>query len=64
MIIYCADVCTLQKKTEALLVFIKEIGLKVKADKTKYIVMSRDQNVGSSQNIMIDNCSFEILEEF
>ena len=33
-------------------------------DKTKYIVMSRDQNAGSSHNIKTDNCSFENLEEF
>ena len=29
---------------EGLLVTTKEIGLEVNADKTKYIVMSRDQN--------------------
>ena len=34
------------KKTEALVVTSKEIGLEVNADKTKYMVMSRDQNAG------------------
>jgi hypothetical protein len=28
------------------------------------MVMSRDQNAGSSHNVMIDNCSFEKREEF
>ena len=32
--------------TEALIVATKEIGLEVKADKTKYMIMSRDQNAG------------------
>ena len=34
------------------------------ADNTQYMVMSRDQNAGSSHNIMIGNFSFENLEEF
>jgi UDP-galactopyranose mutase len=34
------------------------------ADKTKYMVMSRDQNEGRSHNIKIDNSSFERVEEF
>jgi hypothetical protein len=33
-----------KKNTEALVVAIKEIGLEVKAEKTKYMVMSRNQN--------------------
>jgi len=35
----------------------KEIGLDVNADKIKYMVMSRDQNAGRSQNIKTDNSS-------
>jgi hypothetical protein len=33
-------------------------------DKTKYMVVSRDQNAGRSQNIKTDNSSFERVEEF
>ena len=42
----------------------KEIGLEVNADKTKYMVMSRDQNAGQSHGMKIDNSSFERVEEF
>ena len=36
----------------------------VNTDKTKYMVMSRDQNAGRSHNIKSDNTSFEKMEEF
>ena len=35
-----------KKNTEALLVDSKEVGLLVNADKTKYMVISRDENAG------------------
>jgi hypothetical protein len=41
----------------------KEIGLEVNADKTKYMVMSRDQNAGQSHSMKIDNSSIERVEE-
>ena len=56
--------CTIKKNTEALLVINKETELEVNADKTKYMIMSRDQNAGWSHNIKIDNSSFERVEEF
>ena len=34
------------------------------ADKTKYMVMSRDHNAGLSYNIQTDNISFERVEQF
>ena len=34
------------------------------ADKTKYMVMSRDHNAGRSHNIKLDNSSFERKEQF
>jgi hypothetical protein len=49
---------------EVLVVGSKETGLKVNADKTKYVVMSRDQNAGQSHSIKTDNSSFERVEEF
>ena len=41
----------------------KEIGLEVNSDKTKYMVMSQDQNAGQSHSIKIDS-AFERVEEF
>jgi mannitol/fructose-specific phosphotransferase system IIA component (Ntr-type) len=49
---------------EALVVTSKEIGLEVNADKTKHMVMSRDQNAGQSHNIKMDNSASEWVEEF
>jgi hypothetical protein len=37
----------------------KEIGLEVNADKTKYMVMSRDQIARRGHNIKVDNSSFD-----
>ena len=34
----------------------------VNAEKTKYMVMSRDQNAGQNGNIQIGNKSFETVE--
>jgi hypothetical protein len=38
-----------RKNTEALVIASKEIGLEVNAEKTKYMVMSRDQNAGQNE---------------
>ena len=55
---------TLKENAEALVAATKEIGLEVNADKTKYMVMSRDQNVGRIHTVRIDNSTFERVEEF
>ena len=34
------------------------------ANKTKYMVVTRDQNAGRNHSIKIDNSSFETVEEF
>ena len=39
-------------------------GLEVNADKTKYMVMFRDQDAGQSHIIKTDSRSFERVEEF
>ena len=39
-------------------------GLEVNAEKTEYMVMSRDQNAGRSHRIKNDNSSFERVEVF
>jgi hypothetical protein len=40
----------------------KENGLEVNADKTNYMVMSRDLNAGRSHKVKTDNRSFERVE--
>jgi len=47
------SVQTVKKNTEASIFTSKEVDLKVNADKTKCMVMTRDQNVGRGQNIKI-----------
>ena len=42
----------------------KETGLEVNADKTKYMVMSREQTAGLSHTMKFDNSSIERVEEF
>jgi hypothetical protein len=48
---------------EVLVVATKETGPEVNADKTKYMIISRDQNTGRSQSTRIDNSSIERVEE-
>jgi hypothetical protein len=42
----------------------KEIGIEVNSDKTKYMIMSLDQNAGQRHNIEIDNSPFARVEVF
>ena len=55
---------TVKENAEALLVATKEIGLEVNADKTKYMVMSRERNAGRCHSVKNDNSSIERVEEF
>jgi len=51
---------TVKENAEALVVATKEIGLEVNADKTKYMIMSRDQNAGRCHIMKIDNRSIKM----
>ena len=53
---------TVKEGTDASVVANKGTRLEENADKTKYIVMSRDKNEGRSYNIKIYNSSFERVE--
>jgi hypothetical protein len=71
LLVYADDVSILggsvyaiKKNTESLVVASNEIGVKVNAEKTKYMAMSRFQNAGKNHNIKIDNKSFERVEQF
>jgi hypothetical protein len=70
-LVYAADVNilggrinTVQKNRRVLVVVSNDIGQEMNADKTKYQVMSREQNAGRSHNMKIVNSSFERVEEF
>jgi hypothetical protein len=49
---------------ETLVVATSETALEVSADKTKFMVMSRDQNAGRIHSVRIDNGTFERVLEF
>ena len=46
---------TVKKNAAALVAATKETGLEVNPDKTKYMIMSRDQNAGRGHSMKIDN---------
>jgi hypothetical protein len=53
----------MKENAKALKVASKEIGLEVNVDKTKYMIMCRDQNAGQSHNVKIGR-SFVRVEVF
>ncbi|KAJ4450834.1 hypothetical protein ANN_02265 [Periplaneta americana] len=55
---------TIRENTGILLEASKEIGLEVNPKKTKYMIMSRDENIVRNGNIKIGNLSFEEVEKF
>ena len=57
------SVHTIRKNTEALVIASKEIGLEVNAQKTKYMVMSRDQMAGQNHTTKTGNKSLERMEQ-
>ena len=62
--ILAGSIYTLKENAEALVAATRETGLDVSADRTKYMVMSRDQNAGRIQSVRIDNITFERVEGF
>ena len=49
------SVHTIKENTEALIVALRETGIEVNADKSNYMITSRDQNAGRSNNMRTDN---------
>ncbi|KAJ4450732.1 hypothetical protein ANN_02162 [Periplaneta americana] len=55
---------TIRENAEILLEASKAIGLEVNPEKTKYMIMSRDQNIVRNGTIQIGDLSFEEVEKF
>ncbi|KAJ4436564.1 hypothetical protein ANN_16597 [Periplaneta americana] len=55
---------TIRENTGILLEASKEIGLEINPEKTKYMIMSRDENIQRNGNIKIGNLCFEEVEKF
>jgi hypothetical protein len=58
------NIVTIKKNTETLIGASKEVGLEINVEKTKYMLLSRHQNVGQSRDINIANRSFENMSQF
>ena len=55
---------TVRENTEIFIKVRKDIGFEVKSERTKYMILSRQQNVVQNQNIIIGNLPFENTEKF
>jgi hypothetical protein len=53
------NIATMKKNTETLINASKDIGLEIKVDKTKYMLLSCHQNVGQNRDIKLANRLFE-----
>jgi hypothetical protein len=57
------NIDTIKKNTETIFDATKEISLEINVDKTKYMLLSRQQNVGQNRNIKKANRSFENVSQ-
>jgi hypothetical protein len=58
------NIDTIKKNTETLIDTSTEVGIKINVDKSKYMLLSRHQNVGRNRDIKIANRSFENVSQF
>jgi hypothetical protein len=58
------NIDTTNKNKETLIDASMEVGLEVNIEKTKYMLVSRDQNAGQNQDIKTGNRSFENVSQF
>jgi hypothetical protein len=57
------DIDTINKNTQTLTDASKEVGLEVNVEKTKYMLVSRDQNAGQNRDIKIGNRSLDNVSQ-
>jgi hypothetical protein len=58
------NIDTIKKNTETPVDASKEVGLEINVEKTKYLLLSRHQNVGQNRDIKIAKRSFENVSQF
>jgi hypothetical protein len=58
------NIDTIKKNTETLIDASKDVGLEINVEKTKYMLVSQDQNAGQNREIKIGIRSFENVSEF
>jgi hypothetical protein len=58
------NIDTVKKNTETLIDASKEVGLEINVEKTMYMLLSRQQNVGQNRDMRIANRSFENVSQF
>jgi hypothetical protein len=58
------SVRNIEKNMASLVMASKETALEVRSEKTKYMVMYRDQNARRSHSMKIHNSSFEQVKDF
>jgi hypothetical protein len=58
------NIDTIKKNMETLIDASKEDGQKINVEKTKYMLLSRHQNVGKNRGIKTANRSFENVSQF
>jgi hypothetical protein len=60
----CDNIETIKKNTETFIDNSKKVGLKVNVEKTKYLLVSRDQNAGRNWDIKLANRYFKNVSQF
>jgi hypothetical protein len=58
------NVDTIKTNTETLIYASKEVALEINVEKTKYMLLSRHQNVGENRDVKIAKRSFENVSQF
>jgi hypothetical protein len=58
------NIDTIKKNMETLIYASNEAGLEINVEKTKYMLLSRHQNIGQNRVLKIASRSFENVSQF